>query len=79
MSVIRRMQFTAQEKVGLSHILQLMLDADQPETMLTLLRHVAERKAFSLARTRVDARQAEQWARLADALRAAEDSLKTAA
>ena len=73
------MPFTPQEKAGLSHILQLMLDADEPETMLTLFRHVAERKAWTATRGRIDRDDANTWMRLADALRAAEDRLKDAA
>lgn len=73
------MPFTTQEKAGLSHILQTLLDADEPEAMLTLLRHVAERKAFGVARGLIDRNAAQRWTALADALRAAEASLKTAA
>jgi hypothetical protein len=72
--------FTNQEKDGLGHILQLMLEAEQPELMLTLLRHVAERKAFLVTRHKISVEDSERWTRLADALRAAEavqSSLKT--
>jgi hypothetical protein len=71
------MLFLNQEKAGLSHILQLLLDANEPEAMLTLFRHVVERKAFSVTRGLIDRDDAAQWTALADALKTAEAALKT--
>lgn len=70
--------FTPQEKAGLSFILQEFLEADEPEAMLTVLRHVAERKAMSVLRLR-RVEESRRWMALANALRAAEQTLKKAA
>jgi hypothetical protein len=70
------MQFTNREKAGVSQSLQLLLDADEPEAMLALFRHVIERKAFSVTRGLIDCDDAVQWTALANALRTAEDALK---
>lgn len=73
------MPLTPQEKAGLSHILQTLLDADEPEAMLAALRRLAERKAFSVTLGKIDRGEAERWQRLADALRAVQRTIRKAA
>ena len=73
------MRLTDQEKQGMAHLLHLLLDADEPMTMLACLRHMAERKAFGAIRGRIERAEGNEWMRLADALRGVEDRLKDAA
>jgi hypothetical protein len=71
--------YTAQEKTGLSFILQGFLDADEPEAMIAVLRHVAERKAMGVMRGVITMNESKRWMALADALRTVEATVRPAA
>ena len=73
------LRLTEQEKAGMAHLIGLLVAADEPRVMLACLRHMAERKAFGVIRGKLEAGEALEWIRLAEALRGVEDRLEDAA
>ena len=62
------MRLSDGEKDALRAYLWLLLDADEPEAFLGSLRRMAERKAHSFTRGKIDANECERWLVLAEAL-----------
>ena len=62
------MRLNEQEKEALKHYLWVLLDADEPGAFLGSLRRIAERKAHSFTRGKINARECEQWLALAEIL-----------
>ena len=62
------MHLTNQEKAILHSYLGLLLDADEPLAFLGAFRRVAELKAFSVTRGKIEPKAGQQWSDLANAL-----------
>jgi hypothetical protein len=67
------------ERAALHEYLGLLLDADEPGAFLGSLRRIAERKAHSFTRGKIDADECGEWLALADALIQVEQKLHAAA
>lgn len=62
------MRLSELERAALHEYLGLLLDADEPGAFLGSLRRIAERKAHSFTRGKIDANECERWLTLAEAL-----------
>jgi hypothetical protein len=69
----------AYEKAALTQMLIALVEAGQPEVMLACLKRVVEHKAFGVTTGLIGVEEADRWLALANALRAAEETLKKAA
>ena len=72
------MRLSDGEKDALRAYLWLLLDADEPEAFLGSLRRMAERKAHSFTRGKIDADECGQWLALVEALIQVEQKLHAA-
>ena len=70
------LSLSEQEKARLYHYLRLLLDADESRALLGCLRRVAEVKAFSVTKGKIEESEALQWQELADALGKTEETLR---
>lgn len=59
---------TAAERTVLSHYLMILLEADEPGAFLGSLQRMAELKAASVTRGKIDETAAAEWYRLAESL-----------
>jgi hypothetical protein len=57
-----------QEQAAFRHYLWVLLDANEPKAFLGSLRRLAERKAHSFTRGKIDADECGEWLALAEAL-----------
>ena len=73
------MRLDDQEQAAFRHYLWVLLDANEPKAFLGSLRRLAERKAHSFTRGKIDADECGQWLALADALTQVEEKLHAAA
>lgn len=59
----------------LRHLLTILLEADEPEAILSSIRRIAERKAHDMTRNQTD-NEIQRWYNLAEALMKVEKELK---
>ena len=76
--IIRAMPLSEQEKNGLRDQLALLLEANEPESILATLQRLAERKAHSVTRGAITELEALRWQALADACASAAQELERA-
>lgn len=62
------MRLTEQERNNLRDYLAILLEAGEPEAFIGSLRRMAERKAHSFTRGKIDADECKRWLILAEAL-----------
>ena len=72
------MPLTEHEKIGLTQELAILLEANEPEAMLAVLRRTAERMAQRVFRASISDLEALRWQRLAEACHAVEKELELA-
>ena len=73
------MRLSEQEQAAFRHYLWVLLDANEPRAFLSSLRRLAERKAHSFTRGKIDADECGEWLALAEALAQVEQKLHAAA
>lgn len=59
---------TIAQQNGLRQLLDTLLDYDEPEAVVSSLQRIAERKAYSVTRGRIDGEAAGRWLAVAEAL-----------
>ena len=72
------MPLTEHEKIGLTQELAILLEANEPEAMLAVLRRVADRMARRVIRASISDLEALRWQKLAEACASVEKELELA-